>query len=114
MKCAGTKSKRFVSALSSFAEMETTFYIELTLKTVNGVECVARFFIGNDREKAIDVFRKLRGSNDVNEKDVMYMSFMETKNGLPLNVDMMSCTLDQLGENSKIITKELFKIHALS
>ena len=94
--------------------MDTTFYIELTLKTANGLECVARFFVGNDRERAHEVFRKLRGSNDVNEKDVMYLSFMETKNGLPLNVDMMSCTLDQLGENSKIITKELFKIHALS
>ena len=112
---AGTKNVEFVSALLSInRQMDTTFSIELNLKTVNGVECVAKFFVGNDRERAHEVFRKLKGSNDVSEKDVMYMSFMETKNALPLNVDMMSCTLDQLGENSKIITKELFKIHALS
>jgi len=93
--------------------MDTIFYIDLTLKTVNGLESFAKFFIGNDRQKAREVFQKLKGSTDVNEADLMFMSFMETKNGLPLNVDIISCTLDELGENSKIITKELFKMHAL-
>ena len=115
MIIAGTRNLKFVSALFSISgEMDTTFSIELNLKTVNGVECVAKFFVGNDRKRAREVFGKLKGSYDVSEKDVMYMSFMETKNALPLNVDMISCTLDQLGENSRIITKELFKIHALS
>lgn len=94
--------------------MDTTFYIEFTFKTINGLESFAKFFVGNDREKARDVFRKLRGSRDVSERDVMYMSFMETKNELPLNVDIISCTLDEIGENSKIISKELFKMYALS
>ena len=94
--------------------MDSTFYIELTLKTVNGLDGFAKFFVGNDREKSLSLFKKLRGSREADEKDVMYISFMETKNGLPFNVNMISCTLDQLGENCKIIAKELFKIHALS
>jgi hypothetical protein len=94
--------------------MDSTFYIELTLKTVNGLESFAKFFVGNDRRKAFTIFQKLHGSDNANEKDVMYMSFMETKNDLPLNVDMITCTLNQLGENCKIITKELFKMHVLS
>ena len=95
-------------------QMDTTFYIELTLRTINGLEGVAKFFVGNDRARAHEAFRKLQGSSDINDDDVMYLSFMETNNGLPLNIEMMRCTLDEFGENSKIITKELFKMHALS
>ena len=94
--------------------MDTTFYIELTLKTVNGLESFAKFFVGNDPTRARELFEKLSGFRDVNDSDVLLMSFMETRNELPLNVDIMTCTLDQLGENCKIITKELFKMHALS
>ena len=94
--------------------MDSIFYIELTLKTPGGFESVGKFFLGNHREKAYAIFQELSGSSDVNEKDVMYISFMETKNGLPINVDMITCTLNELGENCKVITKELFKMHALS
>ena len=94
--------------------MDTQFYIELTLKTPNGLESFAKFFVGNERQKAHTIFRKLSGSDNASERDVMYMGFMETKNGLPVNVDMITCTLNQLGDNCKIITKELFKMHALS
>jgi hypothetical protein len=94
--------------------MDTTFYIELTLKTANGLESFAKFFVGNDRQRAHILFRKLRGSRNASEKDVMYIGFMETKKGLPVNVDMITCTLNQLGDNCKIIIKELFKMHALS
>jgi len=94
--------------------MDSTFYIDITLKTPGGLESFGKFFVGNHREKARTIFQQLQGSTDVNEKKVMYISFMETKNGLPLNVDMITCTLNELGENCKIITKELFKMHALS
>ena len=94
--------------------MDETFYIEITLKTAGGLESFGKFYLGDERLKAQDIFRKLLGSQDVDEKNVMYVSFMETKNGLPLNVDMITCTLDELGENCKIITKEFFKLHALS
>ena len=94
--------------------MDSTFFIDITLKTPGGLESFGKFFVGNDREKARTIFQQLRGSTEVNEKNMMYISFMETKNGLPLNVDMITCTLNELGENCKIIIKELFKMHALS
>ena len=89
--------------------MGTQFYIRFTKKTIKGPEAYAKFFIGNNREKAYAIFRQLKGSDKVDEKNVLYINFMETKNGLPLNLKMITCTLNQLGENCKFITKELFK-----
>jgi hypothetical protein len=38
---------------------------------------------------------------------------METKNGLPVNMQMIGCSLEDLAENCKIITKETFKLFNL-
>ncbi|MCU7547884.1 hypothetical protein OCK74_02105 [Chitinophagaceae bacterium LB-8] len=89
--------------------METQFYITLTLKTPSGLEGFAKFFIGNDQERAFDIFQQLKGTHNVSEKNVLYIDFVETKNGLPVNLDVITCTLNELAENCRIITKELFK-----
>ena len=47
------------------------------------------------------------------DKNVIFLSFVEISNGLPVNLDMIGCTLPQLGENCKIIAKDLFKTYAL-
>ena len=93
--------------------METQFYITLTLKTCNGPEPFAKFFIGNNRSKAHAIFHKLHGTNEVNEKNVLYLDFIEAHEGLPVNLNVISCTLKQLMENCKIITKEVFKLNNL-
>jgi len=89
--------------------METQFYITFTLKTGKGLESFAKFFIGNNRERAFDIFNKLEGMHEVSETNVLYIDFMETKMGLPVNLNVITCTLDQLAKNCRIITKELFK-----
>ena len=89
--------------------METQFYITFMLKTTEGLKSFAKFFIGDDRERAITIFQNLKGTHDVSETNVLYIEFIETKGGLPINLDMMSCTLNELGKNCKTITKELFK-----
>ena len=92
--------------------MLTQFYIELRLKTGAGWESFAKFFIGNDRQKAYALFKKLHGM-EANEKNVLQLDFIESVEGLPVNLKMLSCTLDQLAENCKCITKELFKLKNL-
>ena len=88
--------------------METQFYIAITLKTHKGIESFAKFFVGNNRHRAYEIFKQLKGSHNVNEKNILYFDFLETENGLPLNLDFITCTLNQLGENCRLITKELF------
>jgi hypothetical protein len=89
--------------------METQFYITFMLKTVQGLKTFAKYFIGNDKERAITIFQSLKGTHDVSETNVLFIEFIETKGELPINLDVISCTLNELAENCKIITKELFK-----
>ena len=89
--------------------METQFYITFMLKTSDGLKSYAKFFIGDDRECAFAILQNLKGTHDVSETNVLYIEFIETKEGLPVNLDLISCTLNELAENCKIITKELFK-----
>lgn len=89
--------------------METQFYITLTLRTHKGLESFAKFFIGNNPHRAFAIFKQLKGSHDVSEKNILYFDFFETQKGLPVNLDLITCTLNQLAENCRIITKELFK-----
>jgi hypothetical protein len=90
--------------------MQTTFYILLNIKTPNGFECFGRFNIGNNRQAAYAVFQKLKGSYTIDEKSILCMELMETVNDLPLNIKMISCSLDELTENCRLITKETFNI----
>ncbi|MBK5269490.1 MAG: hypothetical protein JJE22_00620 [Bacteroidia bacterium] len=59
------------------------------------MEVFARFFIGNSREHADIIFNKLKGTHDVKEKSILFVDFIETKDGLPVNFNMMTCSLNQ-------------------
>ena len=93
--------------------METTFYILLSMKTADAIESFGKFYIGNQRQVAYRIFKTLRGSSYVDEKNVLFFELMETKDQLPQNIKIISCTLDELTENCRIITKEIFKLNLL-
>ena len=93
--------------------MDKQYFIELGFKTPDGPETFARFFAGDSRKRTGAIFQKLQGNRNIDDKNVIFLSFVEICNGLPVNLDMIGCTLYQLGENCKIIAKELFKIYAL-
>lgn len=93
--------------------MATQFYIELIIRTHKGPESFAKFFIGDNRDGAYSIFKKLKGTDQADEKDVLHIDFIETVEGLPVNLKMLTCTLDQLAENCKLITRELFKLKNL-
>ena len=89
--------------------IESNFYIVLNIKTADGFESYGKFFIGNDRKTANSIFQKLKGSKKVSEKSILTLDLTETSHGLPLNMQLISCTLEELAENCKTITKETFK-----
>lgn len=89
--------------------METTFFILLHLKTAEGHENFGRFAIGNNRDIADGIFYQLRGNSNVTDRCGLHLEFIEMRDNLPYNIKLLSCTLDQLAENVKIITKETFK-----
>jgi len=81
----------------------------MNLKTANGFQTFGKFFLGNDRRFADTIFGKLKGSTRVGKQTILNMELMETKDELPQNLQIISCTLDELAENCKMITKETFK-----
>jgi hypothetical protein len=89
---------------------ETDFHIALNIKTVDGFETYGRFFLGSDGEAAQNVFLKLNGSKKVSNKSILTLELVETSRNLPLNIQVISCTLEELTKNIKIITKEVFKL----
>jgi hypothetical protein len=93
--------------------METGFYITVNLKCAKGFESFARFYLGKNKKASHNIFSQLVGSKDVTDKSMLQLEFVELVKGLPVNINMLSCTLEELGINCKIITKELFKISTL-
>lgn len=93
--------------------MRTQFFIAVHINTANGPETIARFRIGNNPQQASQIFYLLKGDNHVGGTDTLRLDFMEMKNGLLINLRMISCTSDQLAENCKIITEELFMFSGL-
>lgn len=93
--------------------METVFYIVLYIKTPRGFEHFARYYIGNKRELARALFAKLKGTTEYPENCILQMDLMETRDNLPVNIKLIGCTLEEMAENCKVITKEAFKIFTL-
>ena len=93
--------------------METAFYILIYIKTVKGFESFGRFYIGDNEELAYQLFKKLNGNEELVGECILQIDLMETKNSLPVNIKVIGCTLEQLAENCKIITKEVFKMFVL-
>ena len=89
---------------------ETTFYIVLNLRTCNGYESFGKFSIGNNKRIATDIFPRPKGKQIVNDKSNIQLDLMELVNGLPVNIQMISCSLDELADNCKFITIETFRL----
>ena len=79
------------------------------MRTPDGFESFGKYNLGNNRKTATAIFRQLKGSYDVDMETMLIMELEETVNGLPVNLQMLSCTLEELAYNTKIIAKETFK-----
>lgn len=90
--------------------MRTVFYLICRLRTATGFEAFGTFNLGNDREFAYTLFEHLKGRRQASSTDVLQLDLMETRNGLPVNLRVISCTAEELAANCKFITKEMFKL----
>ena len=88
----------------------TDYHLVLNIKTTDGLETYGKFFLGSDGDAAQNIFSKLYGSKKVNNKSILTLELVETNRNLPLNIQVISCTLEELTKNIKIVTKEVFKL----
>lgn len=92
---------------------KTIYYIGINLKTKDGFESIGKFFVGNKKESAGSIFSKLKGRTQVNDKEFLTLELIETKDELPLNIQVISCSLEELTENCRLIAKEIFNLFNL-
>jgi hypothetical protein len=93
--------------------MQTHYCISFHVKTSTGYETFGKFFIGDNRKTANTIFSKLKGTETVDEGNVLHMELCEMREQLPVNIQLLTCTLDELAENCRTITREIFKLHNL-
>jgi hypothetical protein len=93
--------------------MKTQFYILLCLKTTKGFVHYGQYFFGNDRKAADELFRQLKGDKQIDEGCPLHIDLMETVNELPVKINSLCCTLEELGFNCKLITREIFRLKNL-
>lgn len=91
----------------------TDFHIVLQLKTRDGFEPFGRFVLGSDREFAEELFRHLKGNVECSDRDLLQIDLVEVNGSLPQQMKMMSCCLEDIAENCRIITRELFRKNSL-
>ena len=89
---------------------QTTFNIRLNIRTGTGFECFGKFFLGNKREFATSIFDQLKGQKKADDTGILQFDLIESINGLPASIQVISCSLEELAENCKFITKETFRV----
>ena len=93
--------------------METQFYILLSLQTPRGFVDYGQYFFGDDREAAYGLFAQLKGKTEIKDSCLLHIDLMETRNGLPVKIKTICCTLEDLGANCKLIAREIFRLKNL-
>jgi hypothetical protein len=89
--------------------MTTTFYIELNMKTIGGFERFGCLDLGDNRGFAVSLFSGLEGRPAEGDEGVLHMDLVEKYRGLPVNMQVISCTIEELCRNVRTVTRELFR-----
>ncbi len=90
--------------------MEIAFCISVNIKSGSSYELLGKFLLGSNSKFALAVFHQLKGSSDADNNNPIHLDFMESRNGLPVHLEVISCNLNELAENTKIITRERFRM----
>ena len=93
--------------------MESEFELLMSFRTPNGFKAFGQYFLGKDRFIAEAIFAGLKGREDLDDSAVLHLDLLEIREGLPAKVQMISCRLNELCENTQHITRELFRLNAI-
>lgn len=88
--------------------MKSEYRIYIHAKTAAGFETIGKFYVGTNEDRALRLFRSLKGSPEDPRNALLIMELCSVWRGLPLDIQMIHCTLDEVEENCRIITKQAF------
>lgn len=85
------------------------FQFVISIRTPKGYIETGRFFIGDGIREAISILEQLEG-NTKTENPILKIDLIKYVTNIDTVLETLDCTLEQLSENVKVITKELFKL----
>jgi hypothetical protein len=92
---------------------KTRYNIIVNIKTIGGYVEIAYFQLTGNAEEATTIFSNLQGNADADPNAKLRLDLVEWNGKLGLILTTLDCTLHELSENIKYLTKELFRIYNL-
>jgi len=90
--------------------MKSLFYIIIKMQALDGIVDYSRFFIGDQKDFAKDLFDNLNGHPDTGPQFILRMDLIEEVSpASSVLLNSKACNLEELTENCRLITKEAFK-----
>lgn len=86
------------------------FQFVISIKTPKGYVETGRFFIGNGIKQAIAILEHLEGKSNGSHAPILKLDLIKYGGDKDTILETLDCTLEQVSENVKIITRELFKL----
>jgi len=81
----------------------------LNMKTLKGIEAYGCFKLGDDEDFAVSLYKSIQGNEEVLPDSIITVDLVKRENGLLFPLGIRHCNDQELAENLKIITRELFK-----
>ncbi len=86
------------------------FRIVINMRVAEGFIETGNFFIGSDKDIAIKLFSELEGSREVSTTSLLRLDLIKRAEGIDTLWHSIECSLSEMGENIKLITKETFRL----
>lgn len=87
---------------------DTSYEIVLNVKIPAGWHTFGYFQVGHDKQQALNTFNSLFGLAD-NQEAALRIELLEHEPAGVLLIAQKGCSLDELGENTRIMARDIFK-----
>lgn len=86
------------------------YRIVINMRVADGFIETGNFYIGSDKDAAITLFSELEGSSDISTASLLRIDLIEHLEGIDTLWDSRECSLGEMADNIKAITKETFRL----
>ena len=85
------------------------FRIVINMRVAEGYMETGNFYIGSDKDDALKVFSELEGNRKVSSSTLLRLDLIEQTEGIDTLWNSLECSIGEMVDNIRIITKETFR-----
>ena len=88
----------------------SAYRISVQMRVAAGFTETGSFLIGTDKSAATALFDQLEGRKHENPSSLLRLCLITRENEQDYILQLLDCTLDEMAENIRTITKETFRL----